>query len=305
MLYKINKSKLSKVDEYKFSNEKELQKMCEVNLEEILNLKFIATEFSVGNLRLDTVAYDSETNSFVIIEYKNTKNGSVIDQGYTYLSAMFVHKADFVLEYNSVTDNKCKINEFDWTSSKVIFISPTFTKFQMQSINFKDLPIELWKIKKYSNDIILLEEIKPVDSSASVRSIAPKLSNDIKFDEIIVESYTEDDSLKNVSDNIENLYSEIKDFILDLDDRVALKPLKHYIAFKIERKTVISLKVQRSSILIYLNTDCSQIIDPKKICRDVTNVGHHGCGNTEIKIENKNNIGYIQDIIRAYLEDSK
>ncbi len=305
MLYKINNKKLKRVDENKFKNEKELQKLCEVNLEEILNLKFISTEFSVGNLRLDTVAYDFEANSFVIIEYKNTKSGSVIDQGYTYLSTMFAHKADFVLEYNVVTDNKCKINDFDWTNSKVVFVSPAFTKYQIQSINFKDLPIELWKIKKYSNDIVLIEEIKPVDTPASMKSIAPKVGNDGTFNEIQVVSYTEEDFLTNVSDDIEDLYSEIRDYILDLDDRIVLKPLKYYIAFKLERKTVVSVKVQKSSILLWLNTDLNKIVDQKNLFRDVSNVGHHGCGNIEIKIEDNNNIGYIQDIIRVYVDDNK
>ncbi len=305
MIYKINNKNLKRVDENKFKNEKELQTFCETNLDEILNLKFVATEFTLGNLRLDTVAYDFEANAFVIIEYKNTKSGSVIDQGYTYLSAMFEHKADFVLEYNSVTNNMCKVSDFDWTSSKVIFVSPIFTKYQMQSINFKDLPIELWKIKRYSNDIVLFEEIKPASRSGSVRDIAPKLSNDIMLDEIPVTSYTEDDLLSNASDNIEDLYSEIRDFILDIDDTIVLKPVKYYIAFKFERKTVISLKVQRNSILLWLNTDLNKISDQKNLFRDVTNIGHHGCGNIEIKIQNRNNIGYIQDIIRVYLEDIK
>ncbi len=305
MLYKINNKKLKRVDENKFKNEKELQKLCENNLEEILNLKFISSEFSLGNLRLDTVAYDFEANSFVIIEYKNTKSGSVIDQGYTYLSAMFAHKADFVLEYNIVTDNKCKINDFDWTSSKVAFVSPTFTKYQIQSINFKDLPIELWKIKKYSNDIVLIEEIKPVDTSSNMKSIAPKIENDGNFNQIQVASYTEEGSLTNASDNMKDLYNEIRDFILDLDDRIVLKPVKHYIGFKLERKTVISVKVQKKSILLWLNTDLNKIIDQKNLFRDVSNVGHQGCGNIEIKIEDKNNIGYIQDIITVYLDNNK
>ena len=52
-------------------NEKELQKYFENNLKEILGLEFIATEFVVGNFRLDTVAFDEEAKSFKIIEYKN------------------------------------------------------------------------------------------------------------------------------------------------------------------------------------------------------------------------------------------
>ena len=57
-----------------FKNEKELQKYFENNLEKILGFKFICTEFGVGNFRIDSLAFDNESKSFKIIEYKNVKN---------------------------------------------------------------------------------------------------------------------------------------------------------------------------------------------------------------------------------------
>ena len=65
-----NNKKLKEVD---FINEKELQSYFENNIERILGYKFIATEFVVGKFRLDTLAFDEETKSFKIIEYKNIK----------------------------------------------------------------------------------------------------------------------------------------------------------------------------------------------------------------------------------------
>jgi hypothetical protein len=47
-----------------------MQKLTENNLDSIFGLEFIATEFQLYNLRIDTLAFDNETNSFVIIEYK-------------------------------------------------------------------------------------------------------------------------------------------------------------------------------------------------------------------------------------------
>lgn len=81
-----------------FKNEKELQKYFEENLQKILGYKFVETEFAVGNFRLDTLAYDEESKSFRIIEYKNVKNHSLVDQGYTYLKLLLERKADFVLK---------------------------------------------------------------------------------------------------------------------------------------------------------------------------------------------------------------
>lgn len=98
-LYKINQSQnsLSKVSVSSFNIERELQNLIENNLELVLGVQFIVSEFTVGHYRLDTVAYDSEVRAFVIIEYKRTSKDSVVDQGTAYLNTLLQHKADFTL----------------------------------------------------------------------------------------------------------------------------------------------------------------------------------------------------------------
>ncbi|WP_207658569.1 hypothetical protein [Anaerofustis stercorihominis] len=169
MLYNIDNGKIKEIKELEFKSEKELQNLCENNLQDFVNLEFVSSDFIVSGFRLDTISYDKESNSFVIIEYKNQKNISVIDQGYTYLSTMFNHKADFVLCYNNQFNVNKSINEFDWSQSKVIFICPNFTKYQINSINFKDLPIELWKIKRYKNSTVSLVQILPMNCNESIK----------------------------------------------------------------------------------------------------------------------------------------
>ena len=68
-IYNIEGENLSQIKQVKFKNERELQNLTEKNLEELFNLKFVATEFQVDNLIIDTLAFNEETNSFVIIEY--------------------------------------------------------------------------------------------------------------------------------------------------------------------------------------------------------------------------------------------
>ena len=72
MLFNCHNKNLEPIHEIGFANEKELQTLCEQNLALLLNLEFVATEFSVADYRIDTLAYDKEANTFVLIEYKNT-----------------------------------------------------------------------------------------------------------------------------------------------------------------------------------------------------------------------------------------
>ena len=288
--------------EQPFKSEKELQSLCENNLQKLINLDFVDTEFSVADFRLDTVAYDKEAKSFVIIEYKNQRNVSVIDQGYTYLSTMFNHKADFVLRYNIKFQDNKDLSFFDWSQSRVIFISPNFTKYQINSINFKDLPIELWKIKKYQNNTVSFEQIISANSDESIKSIAPVLDMDLRKETAKeAKTYSEKELVDIAEDCIVDIYNELKEYILGLDDSIILKPNKLYIGFNRGRKSIVSIKLQKNSLILWLNTEPTTLNDPKKIIRDVSNIGHHGNGNSEIKISNTEDIGYIEDLLKRFI----
>ena len=95
---------LNQIKEIPFQLERQIQHLVEANLNKLLGLEFVKSEFtisgSVQRLRIDTLAFDRKNKAFVIIEYKQDKNFSVVDQGYAYLSAMLNNKADFILEYN-------------------------------------------------------------------------------------------------------------------------------------------------------------------------------------------------------------
>lgn len=80
----------------------------------------------------------------------------MVDQGISYLNLMLEYKADFIVEYNEKQKFPLKGNDVDWSQSKVIFVSPAFNDFQIQATNFKDLPIELWEVNRFDNDIITL-----------------------------------------------------------------------------------------------------------------------------------------------------
>ena len=90
-LYDIEGDKL-KPSQIEFDRESKLQRLTENNLEELFNLQFIDTEFEYKRLRIDTLAFNTQTNSFVIIEYKNKLEYSVIDQGFSYLALLLNNK---------------------------------------------------------------------------------------------------------------------------------------------------------------------------------------------------------------------
>ena len=151
-LYSQRGSKLSQVKSVDFKLEKDIQESIEKNLKDLFGLEFVRSEVSIKSFRIDTLCFDSENKSFVIIEYKKDRNFSIIDQGYTYMSLVLNNKADFILEYNENCNKSLKKDDVDWSQTRVLFISPNFTEYQKHSVNFKDVPFELWEIKKYEKN---------------------------------------------------------------------------------------------------------------------------------------------------------
>src|SRR5690554_5419095 len=107
-LFTYTKNQLSSLKEKPFKLEKEIQKLFEANLASVSGLKLVKSEFIVKAQRLDTLSFDEETKSFVIIEYKRERNFSVVDQGVSYLNLMLEYKADFIVEYNESTKSNLK-----------------------------------------------------------------------------------------------------------------------------------------------------------------------------------------------------
>jgi predicted transport protein len=302
-LFKIeNNDNLEQIKELPFKLEKEIQDLTEKNIKTIFGLEFVRSEFGLNNFRIDTLAFDKDSVSFVIIEYKRDKNFSVIDQGYAYLSLMLNNKADFILEYNENNKDTLKRDDIDWSQSRVLFISPSFTTYQKEAINFKDLPIELWEIKRYNNKTVNYNQIQTSGAQESVKTISRQDENIQKVTREI-KVYTEQEHLEKATEETKELYGRVKSAILNLDS-LEVKPKKFYVAF-VASSNVVDIHVQKNGLKLWLNLQQGQLDDPKGITRDVSSVGHWGNGDYEIQIRTDEDIEYIMSLIKQSLKKNK
>ncbi|MBU2509738.1 hypothetical protein KJ966_00295 [bacterium] len=251
-LFKIEKQKILPIKSLAFSKEKEIQELTENNIEAIFGLQFVSTEFAVDKFRIDTVAFDSETNSFILIEYKKSQNFSVIDQGYAYLSLMLNRKADFVLKYNEVFGKSENTQFFDWSQSRVIFVSPSFTDFQIQAIDYKDLPIELWEVKAYENSIIRYDPIKSQIASQATITTISKPSKTVNSVNKEIQVFTEEYLIENSSQEIVEAYHAIKKMIYEINNDVEEKVKKTMNCFYADGKGLIWVSPLKNKIILYL-----------------------------------------------------
>ncbi len=297
-LYKKEKNKIVAIEETSFKLEKELQNLIESNLQEFCNLILVKSEFVIGDFRFDTLAYDESSNSFVIIEYKRDKNTSVIDQGLTYLHTMLKYKAECICEINERLNKSYKRDDIDWSQSRIIFIAKSFTEFQKQATNFKDLPIELLEVKPYTNGLIAINSLQN-QKKESAKFLTNKnntyrdVMNEVKI-------YTEEQHLLKVPDIIKELYSDFKNAILNLDDEIEIQAKKVYVSFK-KKTNICDIELHKTCLKIYINAKWGTLDDSKKLFQNVSKIGHWGNGDYRANVETTKDLEYIMSVLKQLL----
>lgn len=297
-LYKNTLTQFDQIKETPFKLEKEIQRLFENNLEQIMGLEMVKSEFTIKNKRIDTLGYDPQTRSFVIVEYKRDRNSSVVDQGFTYLNLMLQNKADFILEYNEGLKKTMKRDDVDWSQTRVAFVSQGFTENQREATNFKDIAIELWEVKRFEGGIVSINQIKKSGAAESIKAITDK-NKDLQEISKEIKVYTEDDHLQGKPDEVIELYEKFKAAILELSSDVEIKPQKWYIAFKKNGTNVSDIEIQKNALKLSVNLKAGKLDDPKGIMRDVSVLkGHSLNGDYEIRVDSDKDLEYIMSLVK-------
>ena len=298
-LYQIKNQKIQPIKEVIFEKEKPLHDLIENNLEELFGLKVVDGEFEIEGYFLDTLGFDSETNSFVIIEYKRDKNNSIVDQGLHYMQLLLTHKANFVLAYNNRFGKNLEIKDFDWSQIRVIFIARSFTAYQQGAANFENFPIELWEVSRYQNDLININQIQTKKKAESITKFIE--SSETKQITKEVKTYTLEDHLLRSGEQIQELFKKLQREIFEIDDRVQEKPVMTYVGYKIRYQVFCSVHFFKDKLRIYVR--CTNIDDPKKVFTKVPD--SYKWGKTALwycDIKDDKDLDYVMMVIKQGYE---
>lgn len=298
-IFTIHDQILSPVLLKKIGLERDIQRLTERNLSSIFNLKFVSgslnQEFSIKaqeqDFYIDTLAFDEEEKSFVIIEYKKDRNFSVIDQGFAYLSAMLNHKADFVLELNERLQKTYSKSDINWEQSRIIFVSPEFTNYQLNAINFKDLPIFLYEVRLYDNNIVEYDPIKPYKTTTSIETLTKDKTIQTVSKEVKV--YSVDDLVKQSWSDTKSLLDEFERQLTVSEPETRIKYTKVYIAYMSKHgRNYVEIEPQQKGLKVYFRFPFNQVNSELKV-EDCSKVGHHTNGISFVHITQSEQISEV------------
>ncbi|WQW43077.1 DUF262 and DUF1524 domain-containing protein [Helicobacter pylori] len=97
------------------------------------------------------------------------------------------------------------------------------------------------------------------------------------------------------------LFDILSKEIKALDERITEKFNQEYISYMFD-KNFVDIVVQTKDLKLYLNMPFNELQDEKNLARDMTNKGHLGNGDIEVKLETKEDIPYCLGLIKQALE---
>lgn len=288
--------------------EKPLQHLIEANLEVLLGIRFLATEYSTGKThggRIDTLGLD-ENHCPVILEYKRSVGENVINQGLFYLDWLMDHQAEFkllVLE----KFGKLLADQIDWSAPRLVCIAADFTKYDGHAVQQINRHIELIRYRRFGEELLLFE-LANASSASSTKSGAPKQTKPSKVgavSAVVPEKTVGPDKpypevVAALSPVLADVLASLEDYTLSLGDDVQRKELRLYAAFK-RLKNFATLVPQKGKLLLYLHLDPARVMRQLPSAKDVSQKGHWGTGDVEVPLTTMADLETVKPfIVEAY-----
>ena len=298
-LFKINnENKINKLEVKQFNNERELQRLCENNLNELFQVRYIDSEFKFGDEysgRLDTIGIDFEGNP-VIIEYKLDKNSAVLSQALFYMDWLVNHKGDFEVAAKNKLGNGLKIS---WDNPKMILVAQDYNKYDKYAVNQIGYDIYLYKYIAYKTGELYLENIN-VQENKKYYIPSSNNQNNGTSEKYIRKEYDFSHHIAKGNEDVQSLLNELNEKILNISDQIEVRYAMNYIGYRTTRNFA-EVHVNRTCLTVYVVK--SNYDDPEHKLEKVPE-SYQWVVDQRIHIYNKHDLEYAMNIIMKSYEET-
>ena len=296
-LFSLNEGVATEVPGNATALEKSLQRQIEQNLDIVLGIRLLASEYYTGSKhhgRIDTLGIDENENP-VIVEYKRATSENVINQGLFYLDWLLDHQAAFkVLVLEKLGTKAADV--IDWSAPRLVCIAGGFTRYDEHAVKQINRNIDLIRYRRFGDKLLMLELVNATLAETGA-------ANENVADVPPTQQRTISQTLATLDGPLQDLYETLRANLLALGDDVQEKTLKFYVAFKRLRNfACIDVHPNKAVMNVYLKVDPDTVALEQGFSRDVTNVGHRGTGDLELTIGTNDDLEKAKPILRKSYE---
>ena len=256
-------------------------------------MHFLATEYTTTfGGRIDTLAVDY-TGAPVIIEYKRNKNDNVINQGLSYLRWLQAQKVEFfeMLVIKSLGSEVANQITIDWKNPRVVCIAESYSKFDIDTVEVIPMRIELFKYRYYEDGIFSLEPLSVSEQKA-------KSSNSTKTDKPSIDT-TIEDLLGKASQNIREIFEELREKIFELDENITEKATSLYVAYRVT-KNFAEIHIGKNQLKIHMRP--IEYNDPENKVEKIPE-GYNWTMDRRVYLKSHQELDYIFQLIEQSYKD--
>ena len=281
--------------------EVELQRRVEAGLEQMLGIRFLASEYPTGPWhrgRIDTLGLD-ENGSPVVIEYKKGSDSGVLSQAVSYLAWLESARHEFEALVRKVLGEEAA-ESVDWRRPRMVCIAAGFSHHDRVTVQRLPERIDLVRYRVFEGGLLSLLLVDSSPGSPSAASFRRKRERDVAVDSAPAGSTSVEPVL--VPDCLRDLYKELDD-VLTVWGEVEVAHLRHYIAYRrLVNVASVIFRPKHEAILVYLRLDPDTVTLEEGFTRDMRGIGHLGTGDLEVRIAAAADLEKAGPLIRRAFE---
>jgi len=286
-------------EDERFPTERDLQKIFEDNLQEMLHIDFLASEFPTGpnhRGRIDTLGLD-EMDRPVVIEYKRNRDENVINQGLDYLHWMEGQHAR--ARIRTLVQQKLGDRNIDFEEAWLLCVAWQFPRRDVVAARYSEKLVALLKYACFGDGIIAIELIHPDPEEDA-------LIDETNYDDDNQPDFSKTSGWRGASVELRTLFIELHDLVLGLGPDVQVEPRSQLVTFKGNFNIVaVNLRSRENCLLAYVSVDPAKMKLERGFTRDTQGypLNHN---RVEITIRNRKDLERARPLLRqAYEHDAR
>ncbi|MFH8398912.1 DUF5655 domain-containing protein [Streptomyces sp. wa1064] len=284
--------------------EVELQRRVEAGLEQMLGIRFVASEYATGPWhrgRIDTLGLD-ENCSPVVIEFKKGSDSGVLSQAVSYLTWLRSAQHEFEALVRSVLGAEAAA-AIDWRRPRMVCIAAGFSHHDRVAVQRLPERIDLVRYRIFEGGLLSLLLVHSSPGSPSAASSRPSRGRDALVDSApAAPTVPSPTGAGLVPECLRDLYGEL-DEALTAWDEVEVAALRHYIAYRrLVNVASVIFRPKHEAILMYLRLDPATVELEEGFTRDMRGIGHLGTGDLEVRVVSAADLEKAAPLIRRAFE---
>ncbi|WP_405976812.1 transporter [Streptomyces sp. NBC_00988] len=306
-LFRVASGQAAEIPGAAVALERHLQTLIEQNMEAMLGIRFLASEYGTGSWhrgRIDSLGLDESGNP-VIVEYKRSNGKAVITQALSYLSWLRDHRHEFESLVKERLGDEAA-GSVDWSNPRLVCIAGDFTSHDTNALEEIGRRIDLVSYRDFGGGLLALQLVASVTGSAApsrtpstpANRSAPSQGSEGGGSVVKSVRQFHDESPQSLRD----LYADLDAMLISHAD-VQKEFQLHYVAYR-RIKNVATIRFQpRSHILVVrLAVDPDTVELVEGFARDVRKIGCLGTGPLELRIRSHGDLARADYLVRRSVE---